>query len=90
MTAVVAELELVDLPGLYPLTVRVDVPSPEGVFLERTFERYLSGRVRLELPKPRSLDRYDFVELRVRANRVVAAPGSAFPISMRKPTIQLR
>ena len=90
IATIVVDLEVMDLPGLFPLKVRIDIPSPEGTFHERKFSRYVPGLHRIEIPKPRSLDRYDFVEVRVRADRVVVPPGSALPVSMKKPKITLR
>jgi lysophospholipase L1-like esterase len=89
-TAVVTEFEVTNLPGLYPLRLRIDVPSPEGAFREQVFERYVPGHHRVEIPKPRSLDRFDFVEVHVRVDRVVTTPGSGLPVSIRKPKIYLR
>jgi lysophospholipase L1-like esterase len=90
ITTVVADLELLDLPGLYPLRVRVDVLSPDAEGREQVFARYAPGLHRVEIPKPRSLDRYDFVEVRVRADRVVAPPDSVLTVSMKKPKVLLR
>jgi len=90
ITKVITDLELIDLPGLYPLRIRVDISSPEGAFQEQIFERYAAGRHRIEIVKPRSLDRYDFVEVRVRADRVVSPPGSTLPVSMKNPKIRLQ
>lgn len=90
-TTVVTEFELTDrLPSIYPLKLRIDVPSPEGAFREQVFERYVPGRHRVEIPKPRSLDRFDFVEVHVRVDRVATTPGSALPVSIRNPKIYLR
>jgi len=82
-------LKLIDDPGLYPLTVTVRIESPENVSSTRVFDRFLPEVQTLELTKPTSLDRYPVVEVHVTTDRVVV-PKDLTPVSMHRPTLEVR
>jgi GDSL-like lipase/acylhydrolase family protein len=85
---ITVQLRLIDDPGLYPLTVEVRLESPEQISARRVFQRFASGVQTIEIAKPRSLDVYSVVEVRVDANRVVAPKGLT-PMSMQRPTFEV-
>jgi hypothetical protein len=86
---VVVTLHLVDEPALYPLTVTVEVASDEKVRRQVVFDHYVPDAEPVTLAKPRSLDTYPIVEVRVHANRI-ASVGGQNAVSMRRPDIQTR
>jgi hypothetical protein len=86
---VVVTLHLVDEPALYPLTVTVEVASDEKVRRQLVFEHYVPDADPVTLAKPRSLDTYPIVEVRVHADRIASVSGQN-AVSMRRPDIQTR
>jgi hypothetical protein len=89
-TDVLVELELIDESVLYPLRLWIDVACAEGMSRELVIDRYSPGLHSVRLAKPRSLDRYDFVEVRLRADRVICPPGHTLPVSMKKPRVRVQ
>ncbi len=83
-------IELFPDPGLYPLSVQVQIASSEEVSASRVFEQFETAPQLIELRKPESLDRYPVVEVRIIANRVVTPKDGLSPISMKPPAITIR
>ncbi|HTY18400.1 MAG TPA: SGNH/GDSL hydrolase family protein [Myxococcota bacterium] len=80
---VVLEFELLDEPWLYPLGLKARLLAPEPVAATARFERFEPGVHTLELGRPAALDGYDFVEVKVVADRVVSTPGHPQPVALR-------
>jgi lysophospholipase L1-like esterase len=89
-TSAIVELRLIDALGLYPLRVEVEVSSPEATRATAVLEAYAASPAPLELSLPASLEDYDFVEVSLRADRAVSAPGGWGPASMERPLIRFR
>lgn len=86
---VTVQLQLIDDPGLYPQTVEVRLESRERISSTRVFDRFLPQRQTIEVTKPQSLDRYPIIEVHVTADRVVV-PGDFTPVSMHRPSVEVR
>ena len=79
----VLEFELLDDPWLYPLDVEARLLAPEPVEARARYERYEPGKHVLELARPAALDGYDFVEVKVAADRVASTPEQPKPVALR-------
>jgi hypothetical protein len=82
--------ELLSDPGIYPLTVSVQLECEEKVSGTRVFEDFAAGPQTIELRKPESLDAYPIIEVRVTSDRVVIHKDGWSPISMKPPVINVR
>ena len=80
--------ELLDLPALYPLEIEFEVLSAEGVPTRLRFEAFEPGRHRVELPKPAALDRFDSIDIALRASRAVVRPGGSRPVALKRPVVE--
>jgi hypothetical protein len=65
------------------------VASDEKVRRQLVFEHYVPDADPVTLAKPRSLDTYPIVEVRVHADRIASVSGQN-AVSMRRPDIQTR
>ncbi len=83
------DLRLIDSAALYPLTVDIRLDAPEEIVERRVFERHDREVQTITLTKPPSLDRYDFVEVILNADRAIVPRGKAIPVSMFRPTIRV-
>lgn len=77
------DVELLAAPSLYPLQVEAGVLGPGVEPTRFTFEHYVGGVRRLELPIPAALDSFEFLELRVTADRSVSLPPRVLPQALR-------
>lgn len=81
--------ELLDYPGLYPFTTDIALLCKENISKRLVFDNYVSARQTVELDKPKSLDKYPIVEVKVSVNQAVALPNRTNPVSMSRPTIKV-
>jgi len=81
------DLMLIDDPGLYPLTIRIELECPEHVGIEKVICHFTSEPQAIEVSKPASLDKYSFIEVRVTADHVVA--NGSLPVSMKRPRVRV-
>ena len=81
------KLHLIDEPALYPLTVTLEVASLEAVRQQIVIDRYTANPHPVTLAKPKSLNRYPIIEIRVKANRISTLSNKLNPISMKRPEI---
>ena len=58
--------------------------------LVKVFDHFLPGVQAIEINKPRSLDVYPFIEVRVTADHVVIPDDGLTPISMKRPGFKVR
>lgn len=75
--------DLIDEVSLYPLHVRFEIAAPRASVVERTFESHVAGTQEVELEVPDSLDRYEFLEIFVRADRESTSSPGQPPASLR-------
>jgi GDSL-like Lipase/Acylhydrolase family len=87
---VYVQLALIDIPGLYPLTVEIALKSREKLSSTRVFDRFVAKPELIEIRKPSTLDRYPIIEVHITADRVVASAEGLTPISMKRPDVRIR
>ncbi len=84
-----AQFELLDEPGLYPLTIEIRLASKEKISQKKIFDHYFRGLHEIEVEKPKSLDKYPIIEVHVLADRVVSLPNKVNPVSIKRPAFKV-
>ncbi len=85
---VLVDLQLLPALPLYPLRVDLRVLGAALPPTTATFDRYVEGTQTLALPLTDELDDYEFVEVRVAADRVVSIPPRILPAALRITSIR--